>query len=103
MILPAEKQHSLIMSGSLLGFEGYRNLKDMFCVHANGDNNFLLYGIAENSLLIVDPKKPFRKNGLNVFETDTIINGEKQLKLSLTRLDGCPFMGRVIMSVSQFS
>jgi hypothetical protein len=39
---------------------------------------------------------------LNMFQTDTIIQGKKQLKLSLTRLKGFPYVGRVIMAVSRY-
>ena len=84
-----------------LGFEGYPQ-EGLFAVPANGDNNFLLYGIVEHSLLIVDQKQPFEMEKLNMFQTDTIIQGKKQLKLSLTRLKGFPYVGRVIMAISRY-
>lgn len=39
----------------------------------------------------------------NVFQTDKLVEGQKQLKLSLTKLGAFPYIGRVIMSVSQYS
>lgn len=53
------EQQPLVYEHGLLGFRGY--LRDgLFCVIANGDNNFLLQGIAEGSLLVVDRKKAYQ-------------------------------------------
>lgn len=49
------EQPPLVSSRRFIGFEGY-DPEGMFCVIANGDNNFLMYGIAEGSLLLVDSK-----------------------------------------------
>lgn len=96
------EQQPLVYEHGLLGFRGY--LRDgLFCVIANGDNNFLLQGIAEGSLLVVDRKKAYQKNKLNVFRTDVVVDGQKQLKLSLTRIRGAPYVGRVVMSVNQYT
>lgn len=95
-------EHPLVYTNGVLGFEGYTG-DFKFCVFANGDNNFLSYGIAENSMLIVDTSLPYEPYKLNVFQTDKLIKGQRQLKLSLTRLGDFPYVGRVIMSVSQYS
>ena len=95
-------QQPLVFEHGLLGFRGY--IRDgLFCVLANGDNNFLLHGIAEGSLLVVDRKKAYQKDKLNVFRTDVITDGQKQLKLSLTRIKGALYVGRVVMSVNQYA
>ena len=96
------EQHPLVYGHGILGFEGYTG-DDKFCVFANADNNFLAYGITENSLLVVDTKLPFAPEKLNDFQTDKLVEGQKQLKLSLTKLGAFPYIGRVIMSVSQYS
>lgn len=101
MIRDDYNRHPLVFAHGVLGFEGYPQ-EGLFAVPANGDNNFLLYGIVEHSLLIVDQKQPFEMEKLNMFQTDTIIQGKKRLKLSLTRLKGFPYVGRVIMAVSRY-
>lgn len=103
MINDCLEHRALVYCNGVLGFAGYTGEESIFCALANGDNNFLNYGIAENSLLVIDQKMPFEINKLNVFMTEKLVNGQNQMKLSLTRLDGCPFIGRVIMSVSQYS
>lgn len=97
----SEIQHPLVFAGGVLGFQGYGR-DGLFTVLANGDNNFLLYGIAENLLLVVNQNLPYETDKLNVFQTNQVINGKKQLKLSLERLEGCPYIGRVILSVNQY-
>ena len=91
----SEIQHPLVFAGGVLGFQGYGR-DGLFTVLANGDNNFLLYGIAENSLLVVNQNLPYETDKLNVFQTNQVI------KLSLERLEGCPYIGRVILSVNQY-
>lgn len=97
----SETRHPLVFVGGVLGFQGY-GCEGLFSVLANGDNNFLLYGIAENSLLVVDQNLSYEKDRLNVFQTDNVVNGGKQLKLSLERLEGYPYVGRIIMSINQY-
>ena len=95
------EEHPLVYGDGILGFQGYTG-EFKFCIFANGDNNFLSYGITENSLLIVDQELPYEPGKISIFETDKLINGQKQLKLSLTKLGNFPYIGRVIMSVSQY-
>ena len=78
MIASANEQHPLVYANGILGFQGYSK-DNIFCVLANGDNNFLFYGIAENSLLIVDEKQPFAQGKLNVFQTTKRGDGKDQL------------------------
>ena len=95
------ERHPLVFRHGLLAFEGYGG--DMLCMVANGDNNFLLHGIAENSILVVDPKKKFRKGKLNVFQTDGREDIPEPYKLSKTKLKDCSYFGRVVVSINQFT
>lgn len=95
-------QSSMVYYNGILGFGGYE-LDGLFCVFANGDNNFLLYGIAEGSLLVVDKKRGYECNKLNVFQTNVIADGIRQLKLSKTRIKGADYVGRVVISVNQYN
>lgn len=101
MIRDDYNRHPLVFAHGVLWFKGYTH-EGLFAVSANGDNSFLLYGIVEHTLLIVDQKQPFETEKLNVFQTNTIIQGQKQLKLSLTHLEEFPYVGRVIMAVSRY-
>lgn len=104
MISSDYEKHPLVYRNGVLGLAGYEcAAEELFCLHANGDNNFLLHGIAENSLLVVDPKLPYEEDKLSVFQTNVLVNGAYQPKLSLARLGDCPYMGRVIMAISQFA
>lgn len=100
MVRQMYKEHPLVLERGVLGFQGY-NSEKLFCVFANGDNNFTEYGIVENTLLIVDPDQPFEDGQINVFRTDKKVKGSKQLKLSLADLD-YPYVGRVILSASHY-
>lgn len=102
MIQKLTDQHQFVYCEGVLGLTGY--VPDhIACSYANGDNNFLYYGIAENSLLVIDHSLPFEEGKLNVFETDKVIDGEHQLKLSLTRLGDFPCVGQIVMSVNQYT
>lgn len=93
--------HPLIFKDGVLGFEGYDDT-GLFSIFSNGDHHFLLQGISEGSLLVVDTQKRFKQQGLNVFKTDVIVNGINQLKLSMSRIKGADYVGRVIMSINQY-
>lgn len=101
-VLNDYEQHPLFFSHGVLGFQGYPGT-DLFCVPANGGNNFLSYGIVENTLLIVDRKKPFLKTALNVFQIDQMSYGTAQLKLSSVWLADASYVGRVILSANLYS
>ena len=101
MISNCEDLHPVVYHNGVLGVTGYSD-SNFFCVTAGGGNHFLHYGIAENSLLIADPRKPFRKGKLNVFQLFSAAENELKLKLSLTREDGI-YMGRVVMTVNQYT
>ncbi len=89
----------LVYNQKFVGFRGYEP-EGMFCMIANGDNNFLLFGIAEGSLLLIDPKKSYEEGKLNVLRKED--NREQQWKLSLANIEGFSCIGRVIMSVMQY-
>jgi hypothetical protein len=93
------KQPVLLCHRKMIGFQGY-DPEGMFCVIANGDNHFLLFGITEGSLLLVDPKQLFEKDKLNVFRKDTETG--QQWKLSLTDVENFTYAGRVALSVIQY-
>lgn len=81
---------------SLLGCSGY-STESIVCLIANGDNNFMDYGIVENSLLFVDINKPFRKNSLNVYK-----GMDEGYELSKDRTENKEYIGRVIMVTNQY-
>ncbi len=76
----------------------YENANDFFALKANGDNNFLDYGIAENSILFVKPCKDVPKEALRVYKTN-----KEEYKLTLTDIDDCTLVGMVVMSISQYA
>lgn len=97
MIKNLQDVHPCASSNGILGCE-YKNTDDIFILVANGDNNFLYYGIAENSLLFVKPSKKIKNNTLMVFLTAN----EQKYKLSLSRINGAQMIGKVIMCVNQY-
>ena len=101
-VLNNYEQHPLVFLHGVLGFQGYPET-DLFCVPVNGDNNFLSYGIVENSLLIVNRKGPFAPTALNVFQKGQTSHGEAQLKLSPVWLTDASYMGRIILSANLYS
>lgn len=87
----------------MICIQGYSSeTEKMFSVPANGDNKFLSYGIAENSLLLVDQNQPFEAGRLNIFRTSKIINGQKQLKISLELLEDAQYVGRVVLTINHY-
>ena len=95
------REHPLVFAEGVLGFLGYTG-EGVFSLKANGDNNFLHYGIAENSLLVIDSQKPFEQDKLNVFRTGKVSAERDQYKLSLSWLEHLTYAGQVIMSVMQY-
>ena len=51
----------------ILGCNGY-DTRNVVCVTANGDNNFLNEGIVEGTLLFVDTSEEYKAGQLNVFK-----------------------------------
>ena len=101
-VLNNYEQHPLVFLHGVLGFQGYPET-DLFCVPANGNNNFLSYGIVENSLLIVSRKEPFAPTALNVFQISQASHGKAQLKLSPVWLADASYVGCVILSANLYS
>ena len=95
------EEHPLVYDQGTIGFGGYTG-DYKYCVFNKKDDSLLDYGITKNSLLIVDTRLPYEPDKLSVFQTDKLIEGQRQLKLSLTRLGNFPYLGRVIMSVNQY-
>ena len=83
----------------ILGCNGY-NTKDVVCVTANGDNNFIDEGIVEGSLLFIDTSEKYQPGQLNVFKFKEEVT--PQLKLSRKRISGTTYFGKVLMSVNQY-
>lgn len=84
----------------MLGINGYKDAKNVICLTANGDNNFIDDGIVKGSLLFVDTGAKFKKEQLNVFKYDANIS--PQYKLSKTKIAGASFIGKVLMAVNQY-
>ena len=91
--------HELTFQDDIIGMSGYYS-KSAFALVANDDDNYLNHGIAKNSLVVVDPELPYKKGKLCVF-----YNPEKkpQMRLSKKKLSGCPYCGRVILSINSFA
>lgn len=102
MIEQGTEKRMLAYHDGILGFMGY-DPDDLACAYANGDNNFLRFGIVEHTLLVIDRSLPYEEGKINVFETDKVIDGEHQLKLSLTRLGEFPCVGQIVMAVNQYT
>ena len=88
--------HQPKKSKDLLGCCGYSS-DDLFCLIANGDNNFVQEGIVENSLLFIDKNKDYDSNSLNVY-----MLSDEQYKLSRTNIEKADYIGRVVMVTNQY-
>ena len=95
------EQHPLVFAEGILGLLGY-SPDGLWTTVADGGNHFLLHGITENSLLVVDRKLPYEEGKLNVFQTDKVRGGVWERKLSLTKLEGFPYMGCVILTINRY-
>lgn len=95
------KKHPLVIADGIIGSSGYRD-GDYFCVFANGDGNFIDYGIVEGSLVVVDRNLCFQENGLNVFDLAEDATDPPLLKISKSAIEGYPCIGRVFMAVNQY-
>lgn len=84
----------------ILGCKGY-NTKNIICVTANGDNNFLNEGIVEGSILFVDTSEKYKSRQLNVFKFKEETN--PQFKLSRTKVTGATYIGKVLMAINQYN
>lgn len=84
----------------MLGCRGF-NTKDVICMTANGDNNFLNEGIVEGSVLFIDTKSKYKQGQLNVFKFKEEVS--PQYKLSRTKLTGATFVGKVLMAINQYT
>lgn len=75
-------------------------MKNLFCLTANGDNNFLLYGIAENSLVLADNERPFEEGKLNIFRIGEDRGMESATKLSFIWLEGETYLGQAVLTLN---
>ena len=87
--------HTPSVSGDVLGCDGFNESAAIFCLAVNGDNNFLNYGIIENTMLFVDKSKVFMDNKLNVFEQTNGI-----FQLSRSSLPGNNYVGRIVAAMN---
>ena len=90
------EKHCPSYNNGTLGCDGFTNTDSIFCLAANGDNNFLNFGIIENSILFVDKSKSFFDGGLNVYQLQ-----DGTFKLSRTELNE-EYKGRIIMATNIF-
>lgn len=88
------EKHCPSYNNGTLGCDGFSNTDAIFCLAANGDNNFLNFGIVENSILFIDKSKEFKEDDLNVY-----LLKDDTYKLSRTKLDE-EYHGRIIMAVN---
>ena len=91
--------HELTFHKDIIGVSGYDS-KEAFALVANGDDNYLDHGIAKNSLVVIDPELPYKKGKLSVFYAADM---KPQLRLSKKKLPGCPYCGRVLLSINSFA
>lgn len=84
----------------ILGCNGY-DLKNIICVTANGDDNFLNEGIVEGSILFVDTGIKYKQGQLNVFKFKE--ETSPQFKLSRTKLTGTAYVGKVLITINQYN
>lgn len=93
-------KHTPCGYGEILGCSGYGEVKNIVCMTANGDNNFLNEGIVKGSILFIDKDEKFQEGFLNVFKYKKKLS--PQYKLSRTKIAGAAFFGKVIMTVNQY-
>ena len=91
--------HELTFHRDIIGVSGYDS-KDVFALIANDDNHYLIHGIAQNSLVVVDPKLPYKKGKLSVFFDPT---KKPQMRISQKKLSGCSYRGRVLFSLNVYA
>ncbi len=94
-------KHPIFNGKNMIGLGNY-SLRNPLCLIANGDNNFLSYGIAENSLLIVDPEQPFEDGKLSALRKINPVAGEPLFKLSVSLIGGYEYAGRVFLTINQY-
>lgn len=83
-----------------IGFTNYRNQRESLkCLIANGDNNFVDYGIVEGTVLFVQTNAEFAEGELNVFKIEE--EGKPPYKLSRERISS-DYFGRVIIAANLF-
>ena len=88
------EKHSPCITGNILGCEGFEYKDSIFRIMINGDNNFINYGITEDTIVFADRDKEFIDGGINVYRLN---DGSYTLSRSKKKAD---FKGRVIMSVN---
>lgn len=84
----------------ILGCNGYEP-KNIVCVTANGDDNFLNEGIVEGTILFVDTSIKYKQGQLNVFKFKEEVS--PQFKLSRTRVSGTAYVGKVLIAINQYN
>ena len=90
------EKHSPSFNNGILGCDGLSDTDSIFCLAVNGDNNFLNFGIIENSILFADKSKLFLDGGLNVYQLQ-----DGTFKLSRNELKE-EYKGRIIMAANIF-
>lgn len=88
------EKHYPSHNNGILGCDGFSDTDTIFCLVANGDNNFLNFGIVNDTILFVDKSKEFKEDSINVY-----ILKDNTFKLSRTRLAEI-FQGRIVMTVN---
>ena len=102
------KTNSIVSDGykpynykNVIGIFDVLENRDLCCLIANDDNNFLKEGIVEGSLLFVDRNEKYIDGSLNVFKyNDT---REPQYKLSRTKVRDASYIGKVMITMNQYN
>ena len=100
-LLCRSEMHQPQISRDVIGLGGFglRNRDSIFCLIANGDNNYENEGIVNNSLLFVDKDAEYREGSLNVFRQN---DETYPFKLSRTLLPGSEYVGRVFLTLNHY-
>lgn len=91
------EKHSPCITGSILGCEGFEYKNSIFSIMIDGENNFINFGIVEDTIMFVDSDKKFADGEINVY---CLNDGTYTLSRSKMSAD---FKGRVIMSVNIYN
>ena len=86
---------------NIIGVFDKKHGRDLVCLIANDDNNFLKEGIVEGSLLFVDRNEEYIDGSLNVFEFND--NREPKYKLSRTIVNDASYIGKVMITMNQYN
>lgn len=92
---------SLVCYSDIVGFS-FPKTDSLFCLIAAEGERFREYGIAEGSLLLVEPHLPYEEGKLNVFLESCEDGIHDTWRLSLDYLPRAMHFGQVIAAYNRF-